>query len=54
MEIKLFKDIFSKQELNALLIDAKNKLKNAPTFDNTSNICVPFKNNKLVKKVINF
>lgn len=51
LEVKLFKDIFSKQELNDLLIDAKNKLKNAPAFDNTSNICVSFKNDKLVKKI---
>jgi len=51
LEVEIFKDIFSKEELNYLLTEAKDKLKNAPTFDNTPNTCVTFNNDKLVKKI---
>lgn len=51
LEVEVFKNVLHKEELDTLLVEAKDKLKGARSFGNSTNTCVEFENEELAEKI---
>ena len=51
LEVEVFQNVLNEEELNTLLIDAKDKLQKAKTFGNSTNTCIAFENQELLEKI---